>query len=348
MKRLPAILVLFGSVLSSGPAGAQPVGSVAGAAAISQSGAAAAEGRSVYGSIPCSAGSGPGPLCNTQPGLSERFKAQSESRKGSAMPENWTQPIAPFHIVGNIYYVGTAGLAAYLFTSPNGLILLDGTLRENADQIEHNIATLGYRLGDVKILLNSHAHYDHAGGLRQLKQDTGAQLLASAGDRGALESGAPPSDTSYGLLPIPPVKVDRTLVDGEPVRLGTILLIPLITPGHTPGCTSWATTAFENGMPLRVLIPCSLTVAGNKLVGNKGYPGIVADFRRSFRRFRQIDADIVLPVHPELTDVLGRARRAAGGTPDAFLMPGVLARMVADAEKAFDTELAKQGGAAHE
>jgi metallo-beta-lactamase class B len=200
----------------------------------------------------------------------------------------------------------------------------------------------------VKILINSHAHYDHAGGLRQVKQDSGAKLLASAGDRGALESGAPPSDTSYGLMPIPPVKVDRTLVDGEPVRLGSILLIPLITPGHTPGCTSWGTTVFVNGAPLRVLIPCSLTVAGNKLVGNKGYPGIVADFRRTFRRFRQMDADIVLPVHPELADVLGRARQAANGKADAFIMPGVLARMVADAEKAFDAELAKQGGAAHQ
>jgi metallo-beta-lactamase class B len=347
MKRPPAILALCGLVLSGGPAGAQPVGSVAGTAAISQSSAAAAGARSVYGSIPCSAGSGPGPLCDTQPGVSERFKAETEARKGSSTPANWTQPIAPFHIVGNIYYVGTAGLAAYLFTSPNGLILLDATLRENADQIEHNIVALGYRLGDVKILLNSHAHYDHAGGLRQLKQDTGAQLLASAGDRGALESGAPPSDTSYGLMPIPPVKVDRTLVDGEPVHLGSILLIPLITPGHTPGCTSWATTAFENGNPLRVLIPCSLTVAGNKLVGNKGYAGIVTDFRRSFRRFRQLDADVVLSVHPELTDVIGRARRAAGGTPDAFLMPGMLARIVDDAEKAFGAELAKQEAAAH-
>ena len=348
MKRLPAILALFGFVLSDGPAGAQAVTSAIGPAAMGQSAATSAEARSIYGTVPCSAGTGPGPLCNTQPGTSERFKAQSEARKGSAMPANWTQPIAPFHIVGNIYYVGTAGLAAYLFTSPSGLILLDGTLRENADQIEHNIAALGYRLGDVKILLNSHAHFDHAGGLRQLKQDTGAQLLASAGDRAALESGAPPSDTSYGLLPIPPVKVDRTLVDREPVRLGNILLIPLITPGHTPGCTSWATTAFENGTPLRVMIPCSLTVAGNKLVGNKGYPGIVADFRHSFARFRKIDADVVLPVHPELTDLLGRARRAASGTPDAFIMPGALSRMVADAEQAFEAELAKQGGAARQ
>jgi metallo-beta-lactamase class B len=352
MKRLPAILALFGLALNGGPAGAQGIsaaGSSVSAAAATQSSASSAGARSIYGNVPCSTGSGPGPLCDTQPGMSERFKAQAEANKpGSGMPASWTQPIAPYHIVGNIYYVGTAGLAAYLFTSPNGLVLIDGTLRETADQVERNIAALGHRLGDVKILLNSHAHYDHAGGLRQLKEDTGAKLMASAGDRGALESGAPPSDTSYGLKPMPPVKVDRTLVDGEPVRLGSILLIPLITPGHTPGCTSWATTAFENGTPLRVMIPCSLTVAGNKLVGNKGYPGIVADFRRTFARFRKLDADIVLPVHPELTDVLGRARRAASGTPDAFIMPGALARMVADAEKAFDAELTRQEDAAHQ
>ena len=352
MQRLPAILALFVFALGGGPAGAQAVGaagSSVGAAAASQSAATAAGTRSIYGSVPCSTGSGPGPLCDTQPGMSERFKAESEAKRpASGMPANWTQPIAPFHIVGNIYYVGTAGLAAYLFISPNGLVLLDGTLRETADQVERNIVTLGYRVGDVKILLNSHAHYDHAGGLRQLKQDTGAKLYASAGDRGALESGAPPSDTSYGLIPIPPVKVDRAVVDGEPVRLGSILLIPLITPGHTPGCTSWATTAFENGTPLRVMIPCSLTVAGNKLIGNKGYPGIVADFRRTFTRFRKLDADVVLPVHPELADVIGRGRRAASGSPDAFLMPGMLAKMVADAGKAFDAELEKQDDAAHQ
>jgi metallo-beta-lactamase class B len=350
MRWLPSILTICGLVLSAAAVRGQAVGAASGSsvgsAAMSQSAATVAETRSLYGSVPCSAGAAPGPLCDTQPGFSERFKAQTEARKGSSMPASWTQPIAPFHVIGNIYYVGTAGLAAYLFTSPNGLILLDGTMRENADQIERNIASLGYRLGDVKILLNSHAHFDHAGGLRQLKQDTGAQLLASAGDRGALESGAPPSDTSYGLMPIPPVKVDRAVVDGEPVRLGSILLIPLITPGHTPGCTSWATTVFENGTPLRVLIPCSLSVAGNKLVGNKGYPAIAADFRRSFQRFKALDADVVLPVHPELADIIGRGRRAAAGTPNAFLMPGLLATMVADAEKAFDAELAKQESAA--
>jgi metallo-beta-lactamase class B len=143
-------------------------------------------------------------------------------------------------------------------------------------------------------------------------------------------------------MTFPPVKVDRVLVDGEPVRLGSILLIPLITPGHTPGCTSWGTTVFEGDRALRVLIPCSLAVAGNKLIGNKGYPTIVADFRQTFARMWKMDADIVLPVHPELTDVLGRAKRAAAGDQDAFIMPGELARMVADAKKAFDDELEKE------
>ena len=195
MKPLTAVLALAALAIGANRLAAQPVAPGV-ASAIGQASTAPADTRSIYGSVPCPAGSPPGPLCESQPGLPERFAEKHEQRGALPIPESWYQPVAPFHIIGNIYYVGTVGLAAYLFASPNGLILLDGTMRENVTQIERNIATLGFRLGDVKILINSHAHFDHAGGLRQLKQDTGAQLLASAGDRGALESGVPPSNTS--------------------------------------------------------------------------------------------------------------------------------------------------------
>jgi metallo-beta-lactamase class B len=262
------------------------------------------------------------------------------------MPASWSQPVAPFRIVGNIYYVGSAGLGAYLFASPAGMILLDGTLPENAPQIERNIAKLGFRSRDVRILLNSHAHYDHAGGLAQLKRDTGAKLLASAGDRKALEQGVHIAESAYGSFTFPPVKVDGVLVDGRPVRLGRISVTPVITPGHTAGCTSWATTVIDHGKPLRIFFPCSATVAGNKLIGNRTYPGIVGDYRRTFRRLKQVRADVILPPHPEWADLLDRARRAETGDRNAFLMPGVLARLVADWEKSFDAELAKAVAAA--
>ena len=322
MRPLSGILAFLVLLAGGIPASGQPISPAVGPAATNQPAVAAPDTSPVDGRVP----GVPGGTLRT--------------------PASWSEPTAPFHIVGNIHYVGSAGLAAYLITSPSGSILLDGTLVENVPQIEHNIPALGFRLRDVKILLNSHAHYDHAGGLQQLKRDTGAILLASAGDRPALESGIPPSDTSYGVVTFPPVKVDRVLVDGEPIRLGDITLTPWMTPGHTPGCTSFGMTVKERGRLLHVIFPGSLTVAGNRLIGNKGYPGIAGNLRRSIRRVGRMQADVVLPAHPELADVLGRARQAAVGTRDAFLMPGVLARIVDDSEKAFDAELAKETTAA--
>ncbi|TRW17594.1 subclass B3 metallo-beta-lactamase [Glacieibacterium frigidum] len=257
-------------------------------------------------------------------------------------PPAWTEPTAPFRIVGNIYYVGSKGLAAYLITSPRGHVLLDGTMDENVEGIERNIEGLGFRLRDVKLLLNSHAHFDHAAGLARLKRDTGATMVASAADRGALESGTPPSIVSYGVVTFPAVKVDRLLREGRPERVGSIALTPIVTPGHTPGCTTWTTTTKERGRTLRVVFPCSLTVAGNKLIDNTGYPGIVADFRRSFPATAKLRADVVLPGHPEGVELLARAARRDAGDADAFLMPGLLPKLAADAKKAFEAELTRQ------
>lgn len=257
-------------------------------------------------------------------------------------PPGWTQPAPPFRVVGPIYYVGTEGLAAYLIQTRAGLILLDGTMAENVPAIEANIRALGFRLRDVKILLNSHAHFDHAAGLATLKRDTGATLLASAGDRPALETGRPPSDVSYGLIEFPPVKVDHMLVDGRPVTLGEVSLTPIITPGHTPGCTTWTTRVQDGARNLRVIFPCSISVAGNKLVGNRGYPGIVGDFHKGFARMRTLSADIVLPAHPELAEVRERAMRREAGDADAFIAPGLLKTMTDQAEVQFTAELARQ------
>src|SRR6202000_1342033 len=117
--------------------------------------------------------------------------------------------------------------------------------------------------------------------------------------RPALESGVPPSDSSFEVVRFAPVKVDRVLVDGRPIRLGGVAMTPIVTPGHTPGCTTWAMRVSDGGHPLDVVFPCSsLTAAGNVLVGNKGYPGVVADFRRTFARLRRVHADVVLPPQP--------------------------------------------------
>ena len=257
-------------------------------------------------------------------------------------PPAWTRPAAPFRIVGDIYYVGSEGLAAYLIRTRAGAILIDGTLEANVPGIERNIASLGVPLGSVKVLLNSHAHFDHAEGLARLKADSGATMMAMDADRRALETGVPPSIVSYGVVKFPAVKVDRVLHDGDTVRLGGATLTAVKTAGHTPGCTTWTMPVVERGRTLRVVFPCSLTVAGNRLVGNTGYPGIVGDYRASFARFARIRADVVLTAHPEIAGVMERHARALAGTRDAFVDSALLPRIVAEAKAAFDAELIKQ------
>lgn len=264
----------------------------------------------------------------------------------AANPPAWTTPIKPFRIAGNIYYVGTKGLAAYLIVSRQGAILLDGTLAENAALIERNIQSLGVPLDRVRLLINDHAHFDHAAGLAQIKRDTGARLLASAGDRWALDHGTPRGDTDYGIRRFPPVKVDGIVKEGQTIRLGEVALTAHLTPGHTPGCTSWSMKIRDRGVPRRVLFLCSITVAGNVLVGNRAYPGIVRDYRATFAKLGAMHPDILLTSHPEMADLLGREARREAGQTNAFVDPGALAALVADSRAAFEAALAKARKAA--
>jgi metallo-beta-lactamase class B len=264
----------------------------------------------------------------------------------AAQPVAWTTPVKPFHIVGDIYYVGTVGLAAYLVTSPQGAILLDGTVAENAPLIERNIEALGVPLRMVKLLISDHAHYDHVGALAQIKRDTRAPFAASAGDRWALEHGRPRGQTTYPVIGFPPITVDRVIRDGDTVRVGSITLTAHLTPGHTPGCTSWSTTVRADNRPVDVLFLCSITVAGNVLVGNTAYPDIAGDYMATFRKLGAIRADVVLTSHPEPADVLGREARRQAGQPNPFIDPGVLPAIVADARHDFETSLQSARAAA--
>ena len=255
-------------------------------------------------------------------------------------PPEWSTPVKPFRIAGPIYYVGTKGLAAYLIVSNQGAILLDGTTAENAPLIERNIQTVGVPLRDVKRLISDHAHSDHVGALAQIKQDTGAEFLASAGDKWALEHGRVRGDTDYKPKPFAPIKVDRVVRDGETMQLGDVTLTAQLTPGHTPGCTSWSTTVQDRGRQLNVLFLCSITVAGNILVGNRAYPGIASDFCATFRKLGTMKADIVLPSHPDIAEVIERQARREAGEPDAFIDPQTLPSLVAHFSASFEAALA--------
>jgi len=257
-------------------------------------------------------------------------------------PPAWTRPQAPFPIAGPVTYVGSEGIAAYLIKTDAGAILIDGTLAENAGMVARNIVASGVRLRDVKLIFVTHAHFDHAAGVAALKRATGARVVAGVGDVRALETGVPPGETNYGVIRFPPVHVDRGIRDGDTVALGIVTLTARATPGHTPGCTSWLMRVPAKPRALDVVFPCSVSVAGNRLIGNRAYPGIVADYRRSIAMLGTLRADIVLPSHPELADVIARGKRRKAGDTTAFVDRTLLPRIVAKARTAFATDLAKQ------
>ncbi|WP_326524533.1 subclass B3 metallo-beta-lactamase [Sphingomonas sp.] len=249
----------------------------------------------------------------------------------------WNRPAQPFTVIGNVHYVGTDGLSAFLVTGPAGHVLIDGGLPESAPLIAANIRTLGFELKDVKYILINHAHFDHSGGLAELKRLTGAKLVASAGDRGDLEAGR--TRNRPELDGFPPVKVDRVIRDGDVLRLGPIALTAHMTPGHTKGATTWTTVADGR----RVIFATSLTVAGQKLAGDPGYPQAAADFRRTLARVGAMGADVFLNFHPEFFDLKGKRAAQVAGRRDAFIDAGELPRQVARAKAGFEAEARRQG-----
>lgn len=250
--------------------------------------------------------------------------------------EDWNIPFEPFHVIGNIHYVGASGVSSYLITTPAGSILLDGGLPETAPLIQKSIAKLGFRVQDVKYLLNSHAHFDHAGGLAALKKASGAKLVASAGDAKGLRAGGRQQ---------PPVAVDRVVKSGEELELGGVRLTAHVTPGHTPGCTTWTMTTTDAGKPYRVVFYCSTTVV-DRLVGNEGYPSIVSDYESSFPVLRALPADVFLAPHPMQFGMAAKRQRMSAGTPNPFIDAGELRRYVDESEQQFREALARERQAA--
>jgi metallo-beta-lactamase class B len=238
------------------------------------------------------------------------------------------RPIAPFHIAGNLFYVGHNEITAFLFQTPQGLILLDGGFSESTPLVERNVQSLGFKLSDVKIILNTQAHVDHAGALAALKKDTGARLFAVEADARELAAGGPEDDTPR----FPPVQTDVTVADGGHVELGGFALTAHLTPGHTKGCTTW--TAMIEGKP--AVFHCSPSVV-SPLVGNQRYPGIVEDYRKSFAIWRSLPCDWFFAAHASFFDF--DAKRA---DPRRFDDPAGYARFLDKWEAAFGRQLEEQ------
>jgi metallo-beta-lactamase class B len=259
-----------------------------------------------------------------------------------AQNPNWSAPSQPYWVAGNVYNVGTRGIGVYLIATPKGLILLDSATSDGVEVVKANITALGFKLSDIRYLIETHAHFDHVGGTANLKRATGAMLIASAADRPALERGRHDGDNVYGVGKFAPVKVDRLISDGSTLSLGGTTLTAHLTPGHSKGCTSWSMTVGEGRQRLRILFYGSTTTAGNVLVGNKSYPNIVGDYRRTFAKLKTIKADIFLTNHPEFADLDGKRAARIAGKADAFIDPGALPTFVSESEAAFEAELKQQ------
>ncbi len=265
----------------------------------------------------------------------------------AAVDPSWTTPLAPFRIAGNLYYVGSQDLAAYLVATPAGHVLINSNLESSVAQIRDSVEQLGLRFTDIRILLISHAHSDHDSGSAELKRQTGARYMVMDGDVAVVESGGA-SDFNYPQTRYPPAHVDHVLHDGEAVRLGGSLLVAHKTAGHTRGCTTWTMRVNDSGRPLDVVIVCSWYVnPGYRLVDRPGvpasYPGIAADFEHSFAVFTALPCDIFLGAHGSYFDLLGKLQRRTPQTAvSAWIDPQGYQAAVREREQAFQAELARQ------
>lgn len=261
----------------------------------------------------------------------------------------WNQPVPPFRIADNLYYVGAEGVASYLITTPAGDILLDTGFRETVPLVESSIRQLGFRVENIRILLISHGHFDHAGGEAAMEAATHAKLLVNPAEAPLLEHGGK-GDFAFGdRLNYPPVTPDGLLKDGEAVRLGGVALVPHFTPGHTRGCTTWTMTVQDGGRARHVVFACSLSTPDYQVVNNPAYPGIVDDLTRSFSIMRALPCDIFLAAHPWEFDLDGK--RAAlqtmkpGGT-NPFIDPAGYRAYIDRAQAALAQVVSEQTEAA--
>src|SRR5215831_11553071 len=257
---------------------------------------------------------------------------------------SWNKPVAPFRIAGNLYYVGAIEITSYLITTPEGHFLLDGGFVETAPQIKRNITELGFKLTDVKFLLNSHAHFDHAGGLAELKKVTGAKFLASERDTPLLLSGGHGDFRFADTLTFPPVEPDQIIHGGEAIQLGNQIMIARLTPGHTKGCVTWTTKIRDGNKVYDVVYVGSQSALDYKFVGQESYSGITSDFERSFALLNHLPCDIFLASHGSFFHFVEKHERLLRGDANAFVDPGGYKTYRRESEQEFRKKLAEQKG----
>lgn len=227
---------------------------------------------------------------------------------------DWNQPQKPFQVFGNTYYVGTHGLSSILITSPNGHALIDGTLPESVPQITANIKSLGFRIADVKLILNSHVHFDHAGGIAELQKLSGAKVAASGASAPVLRSGdVSNDDPQFGGLPKIAAVANVSIVkEGETLKVGTLAFTAHFTPGHTPGGTSWSWQSCEQKRCVNIVYADSLnpiSAESYRYTDTTRNPNGVQQLEKSYGVLRALPCDVLLVPHPELADLFGKLDR---------------------------------------
>jgi len=258
--------------------------------------------------------------------------------------------LAPFpahHLIGNIYFVGSKSLGIYLVSTPQGHILINAGLEASVPMIQQSVEKLGFRFSDIKILLISHAHFDHDAGAARIKKLTGAKYMVMDSDVAVVESGGA-KDFFYahtaGML-YPAAKVDRVLHDGDTVSLGGTVLTARMTPGHTKGCTTWVTKVHEDGKNYDVVIVGSPNVnQGYRLVNHASYPEITSDYEKTFRVLRSMHCDVFLGAHGSYYDMESKYARMTGSA-NPFIDPKGYQNFVNDREQTFRAELTRQQSA---
>ncbi|MBV8399316.1 MAG: subclass B3 metallo-beta-lactamase [Acetobacteraceae bacterium] len=262
---------------------------------------------------------------------------------------DWTTPIAPFQIAEGLYYVGSRDLASYLIVTPEGSILINSNLESSPPLIRHSIEQLGFKLSDVKIVLISHAHFDHDAGSAEIIKETGARYMVMDDDVPVVESGGR-SDFAYPDGRYPAAKVARVLHDGDEVRLGGTVLVAHKTPGHTRGCTTWTLKVKQGARALDAVIVGSWNVnPGYRLVDKPGrpasYPGIAADYRRTFGLLKALPCDVFLGAHGgyfHMLEKLARSSSIRTSPESVWIDPQGYQAAVAERERAFEAELRQQ------
>jgi metallo-beta-lactamase class B len=263
--------------------------------------------------------------------LSVGYISQSLAKDADS---DWYTPRQPCRLVGNVYYVGTSDLAEYLITTSQGHILINSNFERTVPLLRSSVETLGFQMKDIKILLTSHAHADHAAGHAMIRKLTGAKVMVMEGDAEVIQNGG------AGIKACP---VDRVLRDGEEIKLGEATLVAHRTAGHTKGCTTWALMAQEGGKSYQVVIVGSPNVnPGYILVNNREYPDISEDYKRTFQTLKALPCDVFLGAHGSYFDLEDKSKRPQKGGSNPFIDPEGYRSYIAEREQAFLRELAKQ------